>query len=66
MLFVTWAVYVYRDIWPLATYYLTPADVPNSFFWASFSVLTAAAAVVPLIIPRKYIPFNPKVCFLSY
>ncbi|GJE87808.1 multidrug resistance-associated ABC transporter [Phanerochaete sordida] len=60
VLFVTWAVYVYRDIWPLATYYLTPADVPNSFFWAGFSVLTVAAAVVPLIIPRKYIPFNPK------
>ncbi|GJE87809.1 multidrug resistance-associated ABC transporter [Phanerochaete sordida] len=60
VLLVTWLVYIYRDIWPLATYYLTPADEQNAFFWTGFSLLTVAAAVVPLTVPRKYVPFDPR------
>ena len=62
VLLVPWLVYVYRDVWPLATYYLTPADsAEGSLFWIKFSVLTIAAVIVPLVIPRRYVPYDPEV-----
>ncbi|KAH9945600.1 hypothetical protein B0H21DRAFT_822934 [Amylocystis lapponica] len=61
VLALTWGVYVYRDVWPLATYFLTPVDAPEGpLLWAKFSVLTLAAVVVPLFIPRQYVPVDPK------
>ncbi|KIP03522.1 hypothetical protein PHLGIDRAFT_534840 [Phlebiopsis gigantea 11061_1 CR5-6] len=61
VLLVPWLVYVYRDVWPLATYYLTPADsAEGSVLWIKFSVLTLAAVVVPLVVPRRYEPYDPE------
>ncbi|KZT67587.1 P-loop containing nucleoside triphosphate hydrolase protein [Daedalea quercina L-15889] len=57
----TWAVFVYRDIWPLATFTLQPADsAEGGLLWAKFSVLTIAGVAVPLIVPRQYTPADPK------
>ncbi|KAI0803028.1 hypothetical protein BC629DRAFT_1491319 [Irpex lacteus] len=52
-----WALFAYRDIWPLATYTLTPADVSEGpLIWAKIALLTVVAIIVPLISPRVYIP----------
>lgn len=32
VLLVAWIVYAYRDVWPLATYYLAPADEQDACF----------------------------------
>lgn len=61
---MTWAVYAYRDLWPLATCYLAPADEGNALLWTKFALLTVAAVVVPLTLPRKYVPCNPQVRLL--
>ncbi|CCM01863.1 uncharacterized protein FIBRA_03934 [Fibroporia radiculosa] len=57
----TWLIYVYRDAWPLATVPLTPLDAAEgTLLWAKFAVLTLAAVLVPLFIPRRYVPLDPK------
>jgi len=62
ILFATFAVYTYRDIWPLCTFTLTPADINEGpFLWARIAVLTVAAVIVPLLVPRQYVPVDPKV-----
>ncbi|PCH35560.1 multidrug resistance-associated ABC transporter [Wolfiporia cocos MD-104 SS10] len=54
-------VYVYRDVWPLTTYTLVPLDADlDRLLWYKFGVLTVAAVAVPLLIPRRYIPFDPE------
>ena len=58
----TWAVYAYRDLWPLATFTLQPADAAEGpLCWAKIGILTAAAVVIPLTVPRQYVPVDPKV-----
>ncbi|TBU52681.1 P-loop containing nucleoside triphosphate hydrolase protein [Dichomitus squalens] len=53
ILLAIWAVYAYRDIWPLATYDLTPIDgAEGNLLWAKIGLLTLAAIVLPLISPR--------------
>ncbi|PCH35576.1 hypothetical protein WOLCODRAFT_80373 [Wolfiporia cocos MD-104 SS10] len=55
------AIYVYRDVWPLITYTLVPLDADlDRLLWYKIGVLTVAAVVVPLLIPRRYIPFDPE------
>ena len=62
VLLVTWGVYVYRDLWPLATFTLRPADADEGLFiWFKVSLLTLAAVIVPLFCPRQYVPIDPKV-----
>ena len=62
VLLATWATYVYRDIWPLATFYLERADyAEGSLFWAKFAVLSFAAIIIPLALPRRYVPYDLKV-----
>lgn len=62
VLLITWAVYLYRDVWPLATFNLTPADAAEGLMlWAKLGVLSVAAAVVPLFMPREYVPVDPSV-----
>lgn len=64
LLLVTMGVYVYRDVWPLATYDQDPADAEEgSILWKKFSVLAITAIVIPLFCPRPYIPVDPKVSF---
>ena len=59
---VAWAVYAYRDLWPLATFTLQPLDASEgSLLWAKVGVLTFAAVVIPLVMPRQYVPVDPKV-----
>ncbi|RPD81341.1 multidrug resistance-associated ABC transporter [Lentinus tigrinus ALCF2SS1-7] len=60
LLFV-FGVYAYRDIWPLGTFTLKPVDASEgSLLWIKIGILTFAAVVVPLVIPRQYIPLDPK------
>ncbi len=62
VLLVTWTVFMYRDIWPLGTYTLQPADIHEGpIFWVKFGILTLGAIIVPLVIPHQYIPYDPEV-----
>ena len=62
VLFGTWVVYGYRDIYPLGTFTLHPLDLHEGWLmWTKLAVLTFAATIVPSFIPTQYIPFDPKV-----
>ncbi|KAH9053585.1 hypothetical protein EDB87DRAFT_1825596 [Lactarius vividus] len=61
LLLVTFFVYAYRDIWPLLTFVLSPADEREGILlWFKLGLLAFAGVVIPLIIPRQYIPINPR------
>ncbi|KAI0717853.1 P-loop containing nucleoside triphosphate hydrolase protein [Cerioporus squamosus] len=61
LLFLLWAVYLYRDVWPLATVNLVPADkAEGPLLWAKVALLSVTGFVVPIVIPKRYIPVNPK------
>ncbi|KAI0750650.1 hypothetical protein C8Q80DRAFT_1097969 [Daedaleopsis nitida] len=61
VLLFSWGVYAYRDLWPLATFTLEPVDASEGILlWAQLGVLTFAAIVIPLVVPRQYIPVDPK------
>ncbi|KII86823.1 hypothetical protein PLICRDRAFT_700101 [Plicaturopsis crispa FD-325 SS-3] len=61
LLLLTWAVYFYRDIWPLATFTQTPADIAEGrLLLAKLILLTISAVAVPLCCPTPYVPYNPK------
>ncbi|KIJ38971.1 hypothetical protein M422DRAFT_258389 [Sphaerobolus stellatus SS14] len=60
VLFVTFAVYAYRDIWPLATSTEFPIDASDELLWIKLALLTVVAVIVPLMIPRQYVPVDPK------
>ncbi|EJD04272.1 uncharacterized protein FOMMEDRAFT_106872 [Fomitiporia mediterranea MF3/22] len=60
LLLFTWAVFAYRDFWPLMTYTLRPADIGDKLLWPKFVLLTLTAIGIPLLIPRPYVPFDPK------
>ena len=65
ILAVTWGVYVYRDVWPLATVDLVPADASEgSLLWIQVGLLTVSGIVIPLFSPRKHLPVDAKVCVL--
>ncbi|KAI0666643.1 multidrug resistance-associated ABC transporter [Trametes maxima] len=60
VLFFTWVVYVYRDVLPLATTTLRPADAEEGpLLWVKLLLLTCAAVVIPFFIPHTY-PHNRK------
>ena len=62
LLLSIFGVFVYRDVWPLATYTLEPADFSEGWLmWAKLAVLTVVAVMIPLFIPRPYIPVDPNV-----
>lgn len=60
LLLVAWAIYAYRDLYPLCTYTLAPAD-NGRLLWPYIGVLSSAAVILPAITPREYIPLDPKV-----
>ena len=63
VLLATWGVYVYRDVWTLATFTLTPADAAEGWcLWVKIALLTFAAVIVPVVMPAQYTPFDPTVC----
>lgn len=60
--FVLWSVFAYRDFWPLATFTLRPADEAEGWLiWTKLALLSFVAVVVPLMVPRQYIPIDPQV-----
>ena len=62
VLFGTWIVFAYRNLYPLSTFTLSPIDIEEGWLlWAKVGVLTFVAAIIPIIIPTQYIPFDPKV-----
>ncbi|KAL0565845.1 hypothetical protein V5O48_016172 [Marasmius crinis-equi] len=61
VLFATFVVYFYRDIYPLATYAEPPEDLHEGWIlWARIAVLGVASVLIPLFIPREYVPVDPK------
>ncbi|KAJ7505415.1 hypothetical protein B0H11DRAFT_1978587 [Mycena galericulata] len=62
VLLVSFITYVYRDLWPLATFTLAPQDLAQGWLlWAKVLVLAVAAIFLPLSSPRPYIPVDPEV-----
>ena len=62
VLFGTWIVFAYRNIYPLGTFTLEPLDLHEGWcLWAKLPVLTFAAVVIPSFVPTQYVPFDPKV-----
>ncbi|KAF8319735.1 hypothetical protein DL93DRAFT_2124628 [Clavulina sp. PMI_390] len=61
LLFVVFAVYFVRDLWPLATYTLSPIDSADGWLtWSRVSVVSFAGVLIPLLMPREYIPIDPS------
>ncbi|OCH87310.1 P-loop containing nucleoside triphosphate hydrolase protein [Obba rivulosa] len=59
VLLVAWGVYVYRNIWPFATYTMIPVDADEGrLLWAKLVLLSVAAVAVPLLSPRQYVPID--------
>lgn len=61
LLLALFAVYLYRDVWPLATFNKGPLDSREGWtLWAKIVILGVTSVIIPLFIPRQYIPVNPK------
>lgn len=61
VLLSTSAVYVHRDIAPLATFDNVPQDSwEGPLLWIKMGILLFIAILIPLIIPREYTPVDPK------
>ncbi|KAF9808290.1 hypothetical protein IEO21_07903 [Rhodonia placenta] len=61
VLLCTLAVYLYRDVWPYATFTQKPLDTSEGvLLWAKVAGLTVAAVIIPLLTPRIYEPFDAK------
>ncbi|OCH87049.1 hypothetical protein OBBRIDRAFT_796585 [Obba rivulosa] len=61
VLAATWGIYVYRDIWPLATFTLDPIDAAEGWLlWTKFALLSVAGVLIPLAAPRQYIPLDSE------
>lgn len=62
LLAVTWCVHMYRNVWPLATFTKSPADLAEGkVLWAKVTLLFLGGVALPLLTPRQYIPLNAKV-----
>ncbi|KAF7324829.1 ATP-binding cassette transporter [Mycena kentingensis (nom. inval.)] len=54
-------VYTYRDVFPLATYTLSPLDAwEGHLLWPKLFVLIFTSVAIPLAMPRQYVPLDPK------
>ncbi|PSR81333.1 hypothetical protein PHLCEN_2v6412 [Hermanssonia centrifuga] len=59
--FTLFAVYAYRDIWPLMTFTLEPADkAEGSILWVKVAFVAFVGAVEPMFEPYVYIPVDPQ------
>jgi len=62
VLFITFAVYGYRDVLPLATVDMPVQDsAEGKFLIAKLVLVTIAGVVVPLVTPQMYIPVDQEV-----
>ncbi|KAG2123601.1 hypothetical protein DEU56DRAFT_829341 [Suillus clintonianus] len=60
LLFAVFAVFAYRDLWPLITFNKQPKDLEEGgLLWAKVTVLFLSSIVFPLLSPRQYIPVDP-------
>ncbi|TCD68042.1 hypothetical protein EIP91_011586 [Steccherinum ochraceum] len=58
---LTWLTFVARDVLPLATYTMSPVDGDlGAPLWIYIGIMTVPAVIVPLLVPRTYIPYDPK------
>ncbi|KAF9526535.1 multidrug resistance-associated ABC transporter [Crepidotus variabilis] len=54
-------VYVFRDLWPLATFDKQPADLAEGkLLWLKLFVLFATGVVVPVFMSKPYVPIDPN------
>ncbi|CEL51761.1 ATP-binding cassette transporter abc4 OS=Schizosaccharomyces pombe (strain 972 / ATCC 24843) GN=abc4 PE=3 SV=1 [Rhizoctonia solani AG-1 IB] len=61
LLLIAMGVYVWRDLVPLAIHGRHPADTAGGWLtWSRIGVLIFASLIVPLCIPRTYVPLDPK------
>ncbi|KAG9103574.1 hypothetical protein FRC06_009826 [Ceratobasidium sp. 370] len=61
LLLIALGVYAWRDLMPLATFSLHPADAAGGWLtWTRIGILSVTAVVVPLCIPRPYVPLDPR------
>ncbi|KAF8956519.1 multidrug resistance-associated ABC transporter [Flammula alnicola] len=61
ILLSTFMVYIYRDIWPVATYTEVPKDGSQGYLlWIKITILSITAVVIPFFVPRRYVPVDPK------
>jgi len=63
LLLALFAIFCYRDLWPLATFTLQPADGFSPAIWTRGLFLALAAVFIPLATPRTYVPVDPSVRF---
>ncbi|KAJ7931122.1 hypothetical protein B0H13DRAFT_2228071 [Mycena leptocephala] len=67
LLLSTSAVYFYRDVFPLATNELVPLDLAEGrVLWVKIMTLFTVSGIIPLLIPRQYIPVDPKSPHLKF
>ncbi|KAK7048418.1 ATP-binding cassette transporter [Favolaschia claudopus] len=61
VLFTTFAVYFYRDIFPMVTNPLVPLDLwEGQLLWPKIGILFGVAVLIPISIPRQYRPVDPE------
>ena len=61
LLLGTFSVYAYRNIWPLLTFTLSPADAyEGALLWVRIGLLAFGAVLIPLLVPRRYTPIDPE------
>ncbi|KAJ7497652.1 hypothetical protein FB451DRAFT_240230 [Mycena latifolia] len=61
VLLCTFAVFFYRDIFPLATFKLAPMDISEGrLLWVKIITLFTISGIIPLAMPRQYIPVDAK------
>ncbi|CAK5280078.1 unnamed protein product [Mycena citricolor] len=53
--------YLYRNVFPLITYTREPLDAAEGvLFHIKFALLLVASVIVPLFVPRQYVPEDPE------
>lgn len=63
LLFAVFAVFTYRDLWPLVTFHKQPKDIEEGgLLWAKVTILFLSSIAFPLVSPRQYVPVDPAVC----
>jgi hypothetical protein len=51
--------YFYRDVWPLATFDLTPKDPNTAGLWLQIAFSGSGGIILPLFEPYVYVPVDP-------